>query len=108
MVLLNDILVTKNGAIFYRADLQIHTPASNDLDRKAKPSDIIQTILIKGLDIIAITDHNTTEWCERIKNAAKGSQLVVLQALEVFDKKVSRFFDGTDHNYNMKIVCNVY
>ena len=78
-----DIMKIKNGAKFYRADLHIHTPASGDFVGKAEPLDIVRIAIEKGLNIIAITDHNTVEWCERVIKAAKGTPLVVLPGVEI-------------------------
>jgi len=45
---------------WYRADLHIHTPGSKDYhDRTASYIDILRKAEAEGLDIIAITDHNT-------------------------------------------------
>jgi len=39
--------------------------------------------LAKGLDIVATTDHNSAEWVDAIRSAAKGSRLVVFPGVEV-------------------------
>ena len=43
--------------MYNRCDLHLHTNAS---DGKLSPKELIYTSFIKGLDIIAITDHDTT------------------------------------------------
>jgi predicted metal-dependent phosphoesterase TrpH len=67
------IMSMPHGAIFRRADLHIHTPASSDFhaDRASvTPADIISAARRKNLDIIAITDHNTADWCAGVAAAA--------------------------------------
>lgn len=72
------------GSHFRAVDLHIHTPASHDFeDRRATPDDIVAAALAKGLELIAITDHNSGEWVERVAKAAKGKSLTVLPGVEV-------------------------
>ncbi len=50
----------KSRMQWYRVDLHIHTPASHDyLDTNISYIDILRKAEHEGLDIIAITDHNT-------------------------------------------------
>ena len=45
---------------WYKMDLHLHTPASNDYEQpKATYLEWLQAADAKGLDIVAITDHNT-------------------------------------------------
>ena len=45
---------------WYRADLHVHTPASLDYkDKDAHIIDILQRAEYRGIDIIALTDHNS-------------------------------------------------
>jgi hypothetical protein len=47
-------------AQWYRADLHVHTPASLDYkDKDAHIIDILQRAEYRGIDIIALTDHNS-------------------------------------------------
>lgn len=86
------ILTTHRGAKFLKADLHVHTPASKDWDEhntpefassNIAPEQIVKAALDADLDIIAITDHNSVEWCERIIQAAKGTKLTVLPGFEL-------------------------
>lgn len=47
------------------------------------PSLIVEKALERGIDIIAITDHNSTENVEAVVRAADGRGLVVLPGMEV-------------------------
>jgi len=73
----------KSGLFFRRLDLHVHTPASSDFVGDASPEEIVQEALNKGLDGIAITDHNTGEWIDRVKAAASGTDLTVFPGVEI-------------------------
>ena len=80
------LLQTSAGAKFRKADLHVHTPASQDIaDRwkDATPTDVVTFALEAGLEIIAITDHNTVAWCDLVRDAAHGTDLHVLPGVEV-------------------------
>ena len=83
---LYDTLDLPNGAHWLKADLHIHTPASQDIDsnyKNATPQNVVNAALNKGLDIIAVTDHNTVDWCEKVRAAAAGTPLTVFPGVEV-------------------------
>jgi len=76
------------GLRFHKLDLHTHTPASKCYTSKDTPEDIIRTALEKGLDAIAVTDHNTGAWIDKMKAAAKsveidGRKLVIFPGVEV-------------------------
>jgi len=47
------------------------------------PECLVEAALAQGLNGIAITDHMTGEWIDRIKDAAKGTDLIVFPAVEL-------------------------
>lgn len=55
----------------YLADLHIHTCLSPCGSLEMSPSEIVRRSLAKGLDAIAITDHNTTLQCPEIAAQAR-------------------------------------
>ncbi|MFV2086811.1 Nuclease sbcCD subunit C [Micromonospora sp. LOL_021] len=65
----------------------MHTPASRDVDVQtygaSEARQIVEAALAAGLDAIAITDHNTAGWCDRMADAARDTGLVVLPGLEL-------------------------
>lgn len=70
------LLSVPSGARFFSADLHVHTPASKDYKEKRYTDDQTQDrryldLLRKskelGLDIVAVTDHNTVEGYKEIK-----------------------------------------
>ena len=75
------------GARFWAVDLHTHTPASRDVQEKTygatTPEEVVQAALDADLDAIAVTDHNTSSWCDKIAAAAAGKKLVVLPGVEI-------------------------
>jgi ABC-type cobalamin/Fe3+-siderophores transport system ATPase subunit len=72
------------GLKYYKLDLHTHTPASKCyLHKDHTPEQIVQAALDKGLSAIAITDHNTVEWIDRVKVAAQEKGLVVFPGIEI-------------------------
>lgn len=78
-------------ATFWEVDLHVHTPASKDVNDLVyggtTPEDVVQAALKANLDAIAITDHNTTEWCDQVAAAAADSALIVLPGVEISTKE---------------------
>ncbi|MCL2426351.1 MAG: PHP domain-containing protein [Oscillospiraceae bacterium] len=70
-------------------DLHIHSALSPCADNDMTPNDIVGMALLNGLDIIAITDHNSFSNAASVVNTAKKSrkqaakELVVLPGIEV-------------------------
>lgn len=82
----SDILNLPSGAQWLKVDLHVHTPASQDMDERWKTAtaeDVVSIALNKGLDAIAITDHNTAAWCDAVREAAKGTALTVFPGVEI-------------------------
>lgn len=67
----------------YRADLHIHTCLSPCGSLEMSPAVIVETAVARGLDIIAITDHNTTLQCPEIQKLGAEAGLTVLAGAEV-------------------------
>lgn len=75
---------TTGGAKFYKADLHIHTPRSHDYeDTDVEPSDIVAAFEREDLDLVAVTDHNTAGYFNRLREAAEASELTVLPGVEI-------------------------
>jgi hypothetical protein len=65
---------------WYKMDLHLHTPASADWqDLGVGYLDLLHTAEMRGLDIIAVTDHNTVSGCAAIQ--AEIEQLELLDRL---------------------------
>ena len=85
----HSLLNSSPGARFWKADLHVHTPASSDMGSEwqaATPEDVVNFAVAAELDVIAITDHNTVDWCDPVRRAACGTSLHVLPGTEVSTK----------------------
>lgn len=67
----------------YYADLHIHTVLSPCGDLDMSPVKIVEKARAKGLDIIGITDHNSTRHCNLISKLARNAGIFVLMGAEV-------------------------
>ena len=70
-------------ARLYTCDLHNHTCMSPCAQLDMHPRALVQAFLARGLDIVAITDHNASENIAHIMQAAQGSPLVVIPGMEV-------------------------
>lgn len=68
---------------FYKADLHTHTVLSPCGDLDMSPEKIIGEAKRKGIDILGITDHNTTRQCDSLLQAAKDEGVFLLCGAEV-------------------------
>lgn len=67
----------------YRADLHIHTLLSPCGDLEMSPVVIVQHAKAQLLDMIGITDHNTTRHCRLTRKIAEREGIAVLCGAEV-------------------------
>ncbi|WP_114905917.1 AAA family ATPase [Ornithinimicrobium murale] len=72
-------------ARFWAVDLHVHTPGSEDVnpDDFGSAHDIVSAAVAAGLDAIAVTDHNTSAWCQQMAEAARDASLIVLPGVEI-------------------------
>ena len=66
----------------YFYDLHLHSALSPCGDEDMTPNNIVNMALLKGLDIIALSDHNSAGNLRAVAKAA-GSRLLVIPAIEV-------------------------
>lgn len=71
----------------YKADLHIHTVLSPCGSLNMSPRNILQAAINKGLDIIGITDHNSTLQCKSMLQAAKNHNITVFCGVEITSKE---------------------
>lgn len=64
-------------------DFHIHTALSPCGDGDMTPNNIVNMAILKGLDVIAITDHNTCLNAAACIECAEGTDLLVLPGMEV-------------------------
>ncbi len=75
------------GSSFRKADLHVHTPKSMCYgEQSVTPEQIVNAALASGLEVIAITDHNTVEAINGIRQVAGKKGLLVFPGIEVSTK----------------------
>jgi len=75
------------GLAFKKVDLHVHTPKSTCYSEASATSEqIVDAALTAGLELIAITDHNTVEAIDDIRQAAVRKDLFVLPGIELSAK----------------------
>ena len=67
----------------FKADLHIHTVLSPCGDLEMSPTAIVERALARGLDMIAITDHNTTRQVKTAQRVGREHGLFVLGGVEI-------------------------
>ena len=67
----------------FKADLHIHTVLSPCGDLEMSPTAIVERALARGLDMIAISDHNTTRQVKVTQRIGRERGLYVLGGVEV-------------------------
>ncbi len=67
----------------YRADLHIHTVLSPCAEIEMLPPLIVEEALARGIQIIAITDHNASANVEAVQQAARAHGIFVLPGMEL-------------------------
>ncbi len=67
----------------YRTDLHIHTVLSPCGDLEMSPTAIIREAIRKGLDIIGVSDHNTTRHARLMTELGKENGIFVLPGVEI-------------------------
>lgn len=78
----------KNGALFYKADLHIHSygvgSGSFDVtDTSNTPEAIVDTAFDKGLKVISVTDHNEILNSIIAVNYSKDRDILVVSGIEI-------------------------
>jgi PHP family Zn ribbon phosphoesterase len=68
---------------FFTADLHIHTVLSACAEKEMLPELILEQAQKLGLNLIAVTDHNSAENAVAMLAAAKGTGITVLPGMEV-------------------------
>lgn len=76
--------ISYKGNRWYKCDLHLHTPASECFtDKEVTAEQFIEKAKEQNLDCIAITDHNTGAWIDKIKSAAEKENIVVFPGVEI-------------------------
>ena len=67
----------------FSMDLHIHTHVSPCAGREMTPQTVVNTARWRGLDIIAVTDHDSAAATAAVIRAARGTGLTVIPGIEV-------------------------
>ncbi len=65
------------------ADLHVHTCLSPCGDLSMDPREVVERALLRGVELMAICDHNSTGNCAAVMEAARGKALCVLPGCEI-------------------------
>jgi hypothetical protein len=82
---------------WFRADLHIHTCLSPCGELIMSPRRVVEEARARGIDLIAVTDHNSAGNAAAVLRAAEGTGVSVLPGLEVCSSEevhVLALFDG--------------
>jgi len=72
------------GTRWFKCDLHLHTPASQCYQEQSVTAEQwVGRALEQGLDCVAVTDHNTGEWIDAIKEAAIETSLTIFPGVEL-------------------------
>lgn len=81
-------------------DLHIHSALSPCADNEMTPNNIVNMAVLKGLDVISITDHNSAKNVEVIYELSKSKGIKLIPGIEVQTKEevhiLCYFFDIFD------------
>jgi PHP family Zn ribbon phosphoesterase len=89
----------------FKADLHIHTCLSPCTELNMSPNGILTAAKKKGIDILGICDHNSTEKSQAILNAAKEMRIAILPGMEVTSQEevhVLALFDDLENALNLQ------
>jgi len=84
---------------WFKADLHVHTVLSPCGDLDMSPLNIIRQAVAKKLEIIAITDHNSTRHCELTRRMGEKNGITVIAGAELSTMEEIHclaFFETTD------------
>lgn len=100
---MDELLWRYPGARWWKFDFHTHTPASSDYGkgpdqaalRQISPEDWLLAFMRAEVDCVAVTDHNTGEWVDRLTDAFAN-----LQANKHPDLRPVRLFPGVEITAN--------
>ena len=88
-------------------DLHIHTCLSPCADLAMAPTAIIKQAKIRGLDIIGVCDHNSTENVLAVKKAGKKENIVVLAGIEISSREEAHIMGFFDNDSSLEKIQEV-
>ena len=91
----------------YKADLHTHTVLSPCGDLSMSPKNIIKAALLRKIDILAITDHNSTLMCKIIHDYAVNYNITIIPGVEVNSKEEAHCL-AYFHNFDQVNEFQIY
>ena len=88
--------------MIYYYDLHIHSVLSPDADVLMTPNNIFNMAYLKKLDIIAVTDHNSTKQLKIMQELSESYDMLFIPGIELSlaeDIHVCCYFASTDDAY---------
>jgi 3',5'-nucleoside bisphosphate phosphatase len=85
----------------YKADCHVHTLLSPCAGLEMTPRNIVKAAVDFGLDIIGITDHNTTRHALLVKELAEREQIFVLTGAEVTTREEVHCLTFFEHPFQL-------
>lgn len=95
----------------FKADLHLHSVLSPCASLDMSPKNIVNTALKNGIDIIAITDHNSTLQSKSVLEAAKNTNLSVFLGVEINSKEevhALAYFENLDRLQTFQDYINLH
>lgn len=95
----------------FRSELHVHTVLSPCAAVEMIPPLIISTAKEKGINLLAITDHNASSNIEAVQMAAQGTGITVLPGMELQTREEIHsicLFDTLDQIYQFQKNINEY
>lgn len=95
----------------YIAELHVHTVLSPCAEVEMLPPLIVQEVLDREINLIAITDHNASANVRAVQQAAQGTGLTVLAGMELQTREevhVLCLFDTVEQLENWQAVVDLY
>ncbi len=90
---LADVAQQQPGAVFRRADLHVHTPVdkafapkpsgSSPEDKTEVARQIVKAARERGVDLIAITEHNDVSWIDLLRAGGRRKEVEILPGFEI-------------------------
>ncbi len=89
----------------YKADLHTHTVLSPCGSLEMSPQNIIKRCKEEKIEILGITDHNSTRNCKAVEDLAKSNDILILKGAEITTKEEIHclaFFEKDDELFDFQ------
>ncbi|MAT45141.1 MAG: histidinol phosphatase [Anaerolineaceae bacterium] len=100
---------TVENFLTFRSDLHVHTVLSPCAEIEMIPPLIVTEAISKGINLIAITDHNASENILAVQKAAENTNLTVLPGMELQTKEevhILCLFDTIEQIQTLQEIVN--